>query len=96
MGNLFKRDHLRGPAVFFGIGEERSFYVEKIPSLLMERIRHNLTFFYLNYLALTATLFCLTLLISPSSIFGIAILGGIWFCLIRASQDGALKIGCTC
>jgi len=93
VGSLFKREHFRGPAVYFGIGEERPFYVEKTPSLLMERLRHNMTFFYLNYMVLTGVLFCLTLLVSPSAIIGIGILALAWMWLIKASQDGSLHVG---
>jgi len=85
--------------VYFGIGEERPFYVEKTPSLLADRIRHNFTFFYLNYMLLTAVLFCLTLLISPSAIIGIALLAMAWMWVIRASQSGSLAVGgtlCVC
>jgi len=81
--------------VYFGIGEERPFYVEKTPSLLVERLRHNVTFFYLNYMLLTAVLFCLTLLISPSAIIGIALLAAAWMYVIKASQSGSLSIGGT-
>lgn len=94
VGSLFKREHIRGPAVYFGIGEERPFYLEKTPSLLMERLRHNFTFFYLNYMLVTAVLFCLTLLISPSAIIGIGLLALTWMWLIKASQDGSLHLGC--
>ena len=94
VGSLFKREQIRGPGVCFGIGEERPFYVEKTPSLLVERLRHNMTFFYLNYTILTGVLFCLTLLVSPSAIIGIGILAALWFWLIKASQDGALRVGC--
>lgn len=93
VGSLFKREHLRSVTVFFGIGEERPFYVERTPSLLMERLRHNATFFYLNYMLLTAVLFCLTLLISPGAILGIALLALAWMWVIRASQSGALMVG---
>lgn len=93
VGSLFKREHLRSVTVFFGIGEERPFYVERTPSLLMERLRHNATFFYLNYMLLTAVLFCLTLLISPGAILGIALLALAWMWVIRASQSGALLVG---
>ena len=93
MSGVFKREHLRGVTVYFGIGEERPFYIEKNPSLLLDRLKHNFTFFYLNYLLLTAILFCLTLLISPSAIIGIAILGAAWFWLIRSTQaNGSLQI----
>jgi len=93
VGGLFKRDHLRSVSLFFGIGEERPFYVEKVPSLIMERVRHNISFFYLNYILLTAVLFCLTLFISPSAIIGLALLAMAWMWVIRSSQDGSLKIG---
>ena len=92
VGSMFKKEHFRGPSVFFGIGEERPFYVEKTPSLLAERLRHNVTFFYLNYMVATGILFCLTLLVSPSAIIGIALLAGAWMWLIRASQEGTLRI----
>mmetsp|Transcript_23343 Transcript_23343/g.38005 ORF Transcript_23343/g.38005 Transcript_23343/m.38005 type:complete len:188 (-) Transcript_23343:1859-2422(-) len=94
-GQLFSRDRLRTVSVYFGIGEERPFYVEKTPSLLVARLKHNVQFFYLNYLMLTAVLFCLTLLISPSAIIGIGLLGALWMYVIRASQSGSLKIGGT-
>jgi PRA1 family protein len=92
VGSMFKREHFRGPTVFFGFGEERAFYVEKIPSLLMDRLRHNITFFYLNYTVITGILFCMTLLVSPGAIIGIALLGAAWFWLVRTSQDGTLRI----
>ena len=84
---LFDRQKLRGLTVLFGIGEERPFYVEKSPSLLLARVKHNLTFFYLNYIVLTVILFCLTLLISPSAIIGIALLGAAWMYIIRHTQS---------
>jgi hypothetical protein len=92
---MFNREHLRSIGVYFGIGEERPFYVERTPSLLVSRLRHNVTFFYLNYMLLTAILFCLTLLISPSAIIGIGLLGLAWVWVIRASQSGSLQISST-
>jgi hypothetical protein len=92
---MFNREHLRSIGVYFGIGEERPFYVEKTPSLLMSRLRHNVSFFYLNYMLLTAVLFCLTLLISPSAIIGIGLLGLAWMFVIRASSSGALQVAGT-
>lgn len=95
VSGVFKREHIRGITVYFGIGEERPYYVERTPSLLMDRIRHNMTFFYLNYIILTGILFCLTLLVSPSAIIGMALLAGVWFWLIRStSQTGSLQIYC--
>jgi len=95
-GQLFSRDRLRTVSVCFGIGEERPFYVERTPSLLIARVKHNLQFFYLNYLLMVAVLFCLTLFISPSAIIGIALLAGAWAYVIRATQSGSLKIGGKC
>ena len=93
---MFNRQHLRSVGVVFGIGEERPFYVEKAPALLMERVRHNFSFFYLNYMALTAVMFTLTLLISPSAIIGIGLLGFAWMYMIRSATNGHIKIGCEC
>jgi hypothetical protein len=89
---LFNREHLRGVTVFFGLGEERPFYFEKVPTLLAERIRHNISFFYLNYLLITAVLFILTLLISPSAIIGIGLLTLAWLYVVKNTKEGGLKI----
>jgi hypothetical protein len=89
---VFNRKNIRSPTIFFGIGEEGPFYVEKVPSLLTERVRHNLSFFYLNYGMVTTIFFCLTLLISPSAIIGIALLGLGWVALIRATSDGSVQV----
>lgn len=91
---MFNRQHLRPVSVVFGIGEERPFYVEKAPSLLMERLRHNFTFFYLNYMALAAVLFTLTLLVTPSAIIGIGLLGFAWMYMIRSATNGHIRVGC--
>lgn len=90
---MFNRQHMRPVTVVFGIGEERPFYVEKAPALVMERVRHNFTFFYLNYMALTAVLFALTLLISPTAIIGIGLLGFAWMYMIRSATNGHIKVG---
>jgi len=92
VGGVFNREHIRGVTVYFGIGEERPFYFEKTPALLMERLRHNVTFFYLNYILVAAVLFCLTMLISPTTIIGIGLLALAWVGVIRASQTGALQV----
>jgi hypothetical protein len=89
---LFNRQRLRSMTVYFGIGEERPFYVEKSPALLLARVQHNSSFFYLNYMMLTALLFCLTLLISPSAIIGIAILAGLWMYVVRQTSNGPMRI----
>jgi len=86
---IFNRDQFRSPTIFFGIGEETAFYFERTPSLIVERLQHNISFFYMNYLLLTAILFALTLLISPSALIGIAFLAVAWVSVIRATKDGA-------
>mmetsp|Transcript_30052 Transcript_30052/g.70855 ORF Transcript_30052/g.70855 Transcript_30052/m.70855 type:complete len:228 (-) Transcript_30052:1614-2297(-) len=92
-GQMFTREKLRSVSVCFGIGEERAFYVEKTPSLLVARVKHNVQFFYLNYLLLMAVLFGLTLFVTPSAIIGIAVLAMAWAYVIRSSQSGSLQIG---
>jgi len=92
-GQLFTRERLRSISVCFGIGEERPFYVEKTPSLLIARIKHNARFFYLNYLVLLAVLFGLTLFVTPSAILGIALLAAAWVYVVRTSKSGSLKLG---
>ena len=67
--------------------------MEKNPSLLIARIKHNAQFFYLNYLLMLAVLFGLTLFISPGAIIGLVLLAGSWAYVIRASQSGSLQIG---
>lgn len=92
-GQIFSRERLRTVSLFFGIGEERPFYVEKNPSLLVARIKHNLQFFYLNYLLIAAIFFVLTLFVSPSAIIGMALLGGAWAYVIKSTQSGSMKVG---
>jgi hypothetical protein len=93
--NIFNKDHLRTATVFFGIGEERPFYIEKAPSLLTARLRHNFTFFYLNYMIVFGILFLLTMITSITTMIGLLLLGGAWVYVIRSSSEGFLKIGCT-
>mmetsp|Transcript_30209 Transcript_30209/g.72991 ORF Transcript_30209/g.72991 Transcript_30209/m.72991 type:complete len:243 (-) Transcript_30209:351-1079(-) len=89
---VFNRKNLRTPTVFFGIGEEQPFYVEKVPSLITERLRHNAGFFYLNYALVTAVFFCLTLLISPGAIIGMGLLGFAWMAMLRATSEGQVQV----
>lgn len=89
---LFNRQKLRTIGVLFGIGEERPFYVEKVPTLLLARVKHNLQYFYLNYMILTGLLFCLTLLISPSAIIGIGLLAALWVYVVRQTSEGGVRI----
>lgn len=88
---IFNPAYLRSPSVFFGIGEERGFFVEKQPGLLAERIKHNLTFFYLNYTLITAILFLFTLLTSRA-IIGFVFMGLVWASFLKATAGGSLTI----
>lgn len=88
----FKREHLRSPTVFFGIGEEKPFYLERNPALLMPRLKHNVSFFYLNYAIMTCILFMLTVLVSPSALIGMALLAFAWMSVIKSTESGEMKI----
>lgn len=88
----FKREHLRSPTIFFGIGEEKPFYLEKNPALLMPRLKHNVAFFYLNYAIMTCILFMLTVLVSPSALIGMALLAFAWMSVIKSTESGEMKI----
>jgi len=91
--SIFNREHLRTLAVFFGMGEERPFYLEKSPSLLVARLKHNMKFFFLNYMLVFAILFVLTMITSFTTMIGLVCLGGAWLYVIRASDEGSLKVG---
>jgi len=88
----FRREHLRSPTIFFGIGEDKPFYLEKNPALLMPRLKHNVSFFYLNYAILTCILFMLTVLVSPSALIGMALLAFAWMSVIKSTESGEMKI----
>ena len=49
-------------------------------------------FFYLNYIAVMVVLFCLTLLISPSAIIGMGLLGFAWMALLKATSEGSMQV----
>ena len=82
----------RSPRLYLGLGESKPFYLETNFSLLIDRLSHNLKYFYLNYLFLTVVLFAMTLMISPSSLISIGILSAAWFYVIKITNDDALSI----
>jgi len=90
---LFNVAYIRSPKVFFGIGEERPFFMEREMALLGSRLKHNFSYFYLNYFIMTSILFLLTLFISPGALIGIAVLGVSWGAVIRATASGSMKLG---
>ena len=71
-----------------GIGEEKPFYLETNPSLVLDRLRSNFSFFYLNYIILSVILLATAIMISPTSLLSIALLGGLWFYVMKVTQDG--------
>jgi hypothetical protein len=80
--------------VYFGVGEKKTLYLEKSPTLLLARLKHNASFFYLNYFMITAVLSCFALvLVAPSAIIGIGLLKFAWTYVIRRSSTGSLKLG---
>jgi hypothetical protein len=89
---FINKDQLRSISVFFGLGEEKPFYIEKTPSLIASRVNHNLSFFFMNYILLTAVLFVLTLIISPGAIIGIGLLGLAWAYLLRVTAEGSVQL----
>jgi hypothetical protein len=89
---LFNRQKLRSVTICFGIGEERPFYIEKAPSLIAARLKHNTQFFFLNYMVLTALLFCLTMLTSPLTLMGLGLLAALWMLVIRQTQSGSMVV----
>lgn len=89
---FFNPAYIRSPTVFFGFGEQKPFFFEKGPQNLVERLRHNVTFFYLNYTIIAAILFFLTL-ITSRAIIGIICLGLAWASFLKATSSGSLSIG---
>ena len=89
---LLNRQKLRGVTVVFGIGEERPFYVEKAPSLLVARLKHNTQFFLLNYVLITFIMFCLSVLTHPGTLIGLGLLGALWAYVIRQTSSGAMQV----
>ena len=83
----------RSPTVYVGLGEDRPFYFEKSPSLVLSRLKHNFQYFYLNYIVIAMILFCLTLLISPTAVIGIGIIIVSWVVTLKATESGSVTIG---
>mmetsp|Transcript_14975 Transcript_14975/g.22109 ORF Transcript_14975/g.22109 Transcript_14975/m.22109 type:complete len:231 (-) Transcript_14975:109-801(-) len=84
--------HIRSPKVYVGLGEERPFYLEKSPSLLGSRVKHNFQYFYLNYIIIAAILFVMTLMISPTAIIGVVLVVGAWMFTLKATQSGSVTV----
>jgi len=92
---LFGREHLRGMSEVVGTGEDNAFGCVLSPPTLLERLRYNFTYFYLNYMVLTAVLFALNIVFRPSAWIGIGFLAVAWIGMTNSIQDERmLKAAC--
>jgi len=89
--NFFSGDKVRSLKVYFGFRSSESYSIVSA-NLLMLRIKHNLSFFYLNYIIQTSVFFALTLLFSPGSMLEIGMLLLVWFMMMQATTSGAMHI----
>jgi len=55
-------------------------------------VKHNFAYFYLNYAILTAILFFLTLIVSPTSIIEVGLLALAWASVIKATSSGSVTL----
>ncbi|CAB9523377.1 expressed unknown protein [Seminavis robusta] len=94
VAGIFSRENLRSPAVVLGSGEDQAFSLVLSPPSLLERIRHNIGFYYLNYLFLTAAIFLLNVFFSPGSWMAMLFLAVLWVGMVNTITDERLlKIG---
>ena len=85
-------EKIRSPSVYVGLGEEKPFFIEKSPPLIMTRLKHNFKYFYLNYLIISIILFLLTLLVTPTAVFGIGAIIALWFFTLKATESGSVTV----
>mmetsp|Transcript_41322 Transcript_41322/g.96884 ORF Transcript_41322/g.96884 Transcript_41322/m.96884 type:complete len:179 (-) Transcript_41322:401-937(-) len=90
--SIFRRENLRSFSVYTGFGEERPFYFERSPDLLIDRIRHNLTYFFLNYGVLTVFLFILSVITNPATLIKLAIIALMWVYVVKMTESGSIVI----
>lgn len=84
---IFSRENLRGVGEFLGTGEQQAFSLLLNPTALLDRIRCNCTYFYLNYVGMTALLFVLNVFFSPSAWIGMLLLGVMWVAVVNNVKD---------
>lgn len=92
---ILDSDKLRSFSVFFGIGEDGAYSIALNPTVLCPRLKHNILFFYLNYILLAAVVFAITLLatmLNPMTLVILAVLAAAWFVVIRSTSEGSVKI----
>ena len=94
--SLFSRDNLRSMSELLGTGEDHAFGCLLSPPALLERMRHNIPYFYLNYIFLTVTFFCVNVLLKPTAWIGIGLLAVAWIGMANSIHDERqLKAACT-
>lgn len=92
---MFSRDNLRSFSALLGTGEDNAFGCLLSPPLLVERLRHNFTYFYLNYMVLTAAFFCVCVFLKPTAWIGIGILAVAWVGMANSIQDERMLKGAS-
>jgi hypothetical protein len=91
---MFSRDKLRSISVFFGMGQETQAYSCLLSPAMLDRVRQNFSFFYLNYMVLTAALFFLPVVFSFTAWVVIGALAAAWIGMINSVTDERmLKVG---
>lgn len=94
---LFSADNLRSIGAMLGTGEDKAFSLLLSPTGLLDRLRHNLSFFYLNYMALTGLLFFLNVFLNSKAWLGMIVLACMWVFMINRIQDEQhLKVASKC
>jgi len=92
---VFDSDKLRSVSVFFGFGDKTPYDFVLAPSKLLNRLKNNTVFFYLNYILLTAVVLALTLfatLMTPKTLIILGILGVVWFSVLKATTSEGFKV----
>ena len=89
---FFNPSKIRSPTLYVGVGEDRPFFFERSPSLMVSRVKHNFQYFYLNYFIISVILFLMTLLVSPTAVFGIGIVIASWLVALKATESGFLMV----
>lgn len=88
-GNIINKKYFRSIKEFFGIGEEKPFYLEKEKALIYERVQKNFNYFYLNYGALAVILFCTSIFFNLGNVFHLIGLAIAWAVVIKLTASGS-------
>lgn len=88
-GDIINVKYFRSFKEFFGIGEEKPFYLEKEKALIYERVQKNFNYFYLNYGTLAVILFCTSIFFDLGNIFHLVALAIAWAVVIKFTASGS-------